>query len=217
MEFLNLSQTGSAILTLSVVVVMFIMFLRESLPTEVVALAAAATLLALGVLPYEDAQAVLSNSAPWTIAAMFIVMGALVRTGALDVLTRLAERYARTNPKTAVVGVILSVMGASAIMNNTPVVVVMIPVVVQLSQTLGIKASKLLIPLSYAAIMGGSLTLIGTSTNLLVDGVARSQGMEPFGIFEIMPIGLAVCAWGLYGALCAQAVAGPGQHGKHAL
>jgi len=74
---------------------------------------------------------------------------------------------------------------------------VMIPVVVQLSQTLGTKASKLLIPLSYAAIMGGSLTLIGTSTNLLVDGVARSQGLEPFGIFEILPIGLVVCAWGL--------------------
>ncbi|MGC1496408.1 MAG: SLC13 family permease [Sulfitobacter sp.] len=197
MEFLNLSQTGSALLTLSVVVVMFILFLRESLPTEVVALAGAATLLAIGVLPYEDAQAVLSNSAPWTIAAMFIVMGALVRTGALDVLTRLAERYAKTNPKGAVIGVILAVMGASAIMNNTPVVVVMIPVVVQLSQTLGTKASKLLIPLSYAAIMGGSLTLIGTSTNLLVDGVARSQGMEPFGIFEIMPMGLVVCAWGL--------------------
>jgi di/tricarboxylate transporter len=77
------------------------------------------------------------------------------------------------------------------------VVVVMIPVVVQLSKTLGTKASKLLIPLSYAAIMGGSLTLLGTSTNLLVDGVARAQGMEPFGIFEIMPIGLVVCAWGL--------------------
>jgi di/tricarboxylate transporter len=120
-----------------------------------------------------------------------------VRTGALDVLTRLAERYARTHPKAAVVGVILAVMGASAIMNNTPVVVVMIPVVVQLSKTLGTKASKLLIPLSYAAIMGGSLTLIGTSTNLLVDGVARSQGLAPFGIFEILPIGLVVCAWGL--------------------
>jgi di/tricarboxylate transporter len=128
---------------------------------------------------------------------MFIVMGALVRTGALEVLTRMAERYARTNPKLAVIGVILSVMGASAIMNNTPVVVVMIPVVVQLSKTLGTKASKLLIPLSYAAIMGGSLTLIGTSTNLLVDGVARAQGMEPFGIFEILPVGLVVCTWGL--------------------
>ncbi|WP_409202587.1 SLC13 family permease [Sulfitobacter sp. S223] len=193
----ELSQFSQAIIAIAVVVMMFVLFLREKLPTEVVALAGAATLLALGLLPYDDAQAVLSNSAPWTIAAMFIVMGALVRTGSLEVLTRLAERYARTHPKTAVVGVILSVMGASAIMNNTPVVVVMIPVVMQLSKTLGTKASKLLIPLSYAAIMGGSLTLIGTSTNLLVDGVARAQGMEPFGIFEILPIGLVVCAWGL--------------------
>ena len=197
MSLIPLSQTGSAILTLCVVGLMFILFLRETYPTEVVALTGAAILLALGVLPYEDARLVLSNPAPWTIAAMFIVMGALVRTGALSVLTQLAERYARSNPRMAVIGVILSVMGASAIMNNTPVVVVMIPVVVQLSKTLGTKASKLLIPLSYAAIMGGSLTLLGTSTNLLVDGVARGQGLEPFGIFEIMPIGLVVCAWGL--------------------
>ena len=197
MDLLSLSPMESSVLTLVTVVVMFVAFLRESFPTEVVAIAGAAVLLALGVLPYDDALAVLSNPAPWTIASMFIVMGALVRTGALEVLTRTAERYARTKPKTAVVGVIVSVMAASAIMNNTPVVVVMIPVVVQLSQTLGTKASKLLIPLSYAAIMGGSLTLIGTSTNLLVDGVARTQGLEPFGIFEILPIGLVVCAWGL--------------------
>ena len=88
-------------------------------------------------------------------------------------------------------------MAGSAVMNNTPVVVVMIPVFVQLSKTLDTKASKLLIPLSYAAIMGGSLTLIGTSTNLLVDGVARTKGLEPFGILEILPIGLVVCVWGL--------------------
>ncbi|MBT8411296.1 MAG: SLC13 family permease, partial [Octadecabacter sp.] len=196
-QLFGISQTGQAVVALTVVVIMFVLFVREAFPTEVVALAGAAVLLVSGVLPYADAQAVLQNSAPWTIAAMFIVMGALVRTGALDVLTRMAERYARTHPKTAVIGVIVTVMGASAIMNNTPVVVVMIPVVVQLSKTLGTKASKLLIPLSYAAIMGGSLTLIGTSTNLLVDGVARAQGLEPFGIFEILPIGLAVCAWGL--------------------
>jgi len=197
LAYLDLSNTATALITLGVVFVMFLLFVRETFPTEVVALLGAALMLVLGVLPYADAQAVLSNSAPWTIAAMFIVMGALVRTGALEVLTRIAESYARTNPRAAVIGVILSVMGASAIMNNTPVVVVMIPVVVQLSKTLGTKASKLLIPLSYAAIMGGSLTLLGTSTNLLVDGVARSQGMEGFGIFEILPIGLVVCAWGL--------------------
>ena len=154
-------------------------------------------MLATGILPYDAALSILSNPAPWTIAAMFIVMGALVRTGALDVLTRTAERSAKTRPKTAVVAVILAVMAGSAIMNNTPVVVVMIPVMVQLSQSLGVKASRLLIPLSYAAIMGGSLTLIGTSTNLLVDGVARESGLAPFGIFDILPIGLVVCVWGL--------------------
>nr|WP_299827100.1 SLC13 family permease [uncultured Roseobacter sp.] len=197
MPFVELSSTVSAVLTLAVVAVMFALFVRETFPTEVVAITGAALMLLLGVLPYENALAVLSNPAPWTIAAMFIVMGALVRTGALEVLTQQAERYAKTHPKGAVAGVILSVMGASAIMNNTPVVVVMIPVMVQLSQTLGAKASRYLIPLSYAAIMGGSLTLIGTSTNLLVDGVARTQGLDPFTIFEILPIGLVVCVWGL--------------------
>ena len=197
MQFLQLSGTGSAILALVIVIVMFALFLREQFPTEVVAIAGVAAMLVTGVLPYDKALPVLANPAPWTIAAMFIIMGALVRTGALDVLTRLAERYAKTHPRMAVTGVIAMVMAGSAVMNNTPVVVVMIPVFVQLSQTLGTKASKLLIPLSYAAIMGGSLTLIGTSTNLLVDGVARTQGLAPFGILEILPIGLVVCTWGL--------------------
>ena len=197
MQFLQLSGTGSAILALVIVIVMFALFLREQFPTEVVAIAGVAAMLVTGVLPYDKALPVLANPAPWTIAAMCIIMGALVRTGALDVLTRMAERYAKTHPRMAVTGVIAMVMAGSAVMNNTPVVVVMIPVFVQLSQTLGTKASKLLIPLSYAAIMGGSLTLIGTSTNLLVDGVARTQGLAPFGILEIMPIGLVVCTWGL--------------------
>ncbi|TNF23230.1 MAG: SLC13 family permease [Rhodobacteraceae bacterium] len=196
-QFLEFSQTGEALLSLGVVAVMFALFVREAYPTEVVAIGGVAVLLVTGVLPYDLAIEVLSNPAPWTIAAMFLIMGALVRTGALDVLTRAAEKSAEVAPKRAVAGVMLMVMSASAIMNNTPVVVVMIPVVVRLSRALKMKASKLLIPLSYAAIMGGSLTLIGTSTNLLVDGVARSQGLEPFGIFEILPIGLVVCITGM--------------------
>ncbi len=148
------ASTLSAYVAVLVVLGMFTLFIRESYPTEVVAIGGVSVLLVTGVLPYDAGLAVLSNPAPWTIAAMFLVMGALVRTGALDAFTVLAEKQAQINPKRAVAMMMGFVILSSAVVSNTPVVVVMIPVFVQLSRTLGVNASKLLMPLSYAAIMG---------------------------------------------------------------
>ncbi|NCU21255.1 SLC13 family permease, partial [Candidatus Falkowbacteria bacterium] len=174
----------------------FVMFLREKVPPEVVAIGGAAVMLASGLLPYDQAVGALSNSAPWTIAFMFLIMGALVRTGALEAMTRLIEARVDTRPGLTVALLFALVVAASAVMNNTPVVAVMIPVFIQLAQRLGVAPSRYLMPLSYFTILGGMITLIGTSTNILVDGVAQAKGLAPFSIFEIAPAGLAVAAAG---------------------
>jgi len=186
-----------ALFVLLVVLAIFVAFVSERLHPDAIVLGGVAALLVTGVLPTRDFLAVFSNAAPITVAAMFILSGALMRTGVIEALGEHIVTLARRAPGAATAALVAVVVVVSGFINNTPVVVILIPVVMRLAAALGETPSRFLIPLSYAAILGGTCTLVGTSTNLLVDGVARDQGLAPFGMFEITGPGLILAAVGL--------------------
>lgn len=189
-------QAHKAVIGLVILGLMFTGFIMERFPAAVVAVLGACAFLFLGIIDSKGLYSVFSNTAPITIAAMFILSGALLRTGTIDAIAGFIIERAKKRPKLAVVEMLFGAFIASAFMNNTPVVLVLIPIIIRLSRATGISAKKLLIPLSFICILGGTTTLIGTSTNLIVDAVAQDNGLSNFGIFEITPYGLVAAVAG---------------------
>lgn len=191
-----------AILVLLLTGGVFVAFARSWAPPDIIAMSAVALLLLTGILSTDSLLPVFSNSGPITVAAMFVLSAALEKTGVIEWAGQRISAIAARSHALAIVVLLGGTMLLSAFINNTPVVVILTPVVIGLAGAIGMAPSRLLIPLSYAAILGGVCTLIGTSTNLLADGVSQAQGLAPFGMFEITGMGLISAAvGGLYLAI----------------
>ena len=182
-------ETLQMVAVLGVLVLALVAFAREWATPEVVALSSLAAVIIIGVVPDRDVLGIFSNSALVAIGALFVVSAALERTGVMQQLAKIFELVAGRSELRALLLLAAVVVPMSAIINNTPVVVVFLPVLMAFCRKSGVPSSKLLMPLSFFAILGGTLTLLGTSTNLLVAGQAEAFGLRPFGVFEISKLG----------------------------
>jgi len=173
------------------------LFVSERFSVDLVAIGVLVSLVVTGVLTPREGLAGFSNPATITVAGMFVISAALFKTGAIDLLGVPLANIFRKNYKLGLLSMMLVVGIISAFVNNTPVVAIFIPLIVKASKDAGISVSKLLIPLSFASIFGGTCTLIGTSTNILVSGIAQNHGLAPFGIFQLAPVGIIIFIIGI--------------------
>ena len=191
-------MTPDIAIVLGIMTLMFVLFVKEIFPLDVTALVVLIIFLVIGNLTLEEAISGFSNQAVITIAVLFILSHALQKSGILEYgvvrLNKLTER----SKLLGLTVFLITVAFASAFVNNTAIVAIFIPLTIRLAQKYNLSPSKLLIPLSYIAIMGGTLTLVGTSTNLLVNSIYVNTTMaEPLGMFEFSRYGIFILLIGL--------------------
>lgn len=173
-----------------------VVLIKEWVAPEIAAMTAFCVLLATGILSVENAMTVFSNPAPITIGALFIITYALDKTGGLDSLAAFLRHHLPQSLQGLLLSTSSIVALASAFINNTPIVALFMPLLLGLARARDIAPSKLLIPLSYASIMGGCCTLIGTSTNIIVSGIMVDYGMEGLSMFELAKVGVPMLVVG---------------------
>ena len=192
--------TTEILLIFAIIALALVLFVTEPVPIDIVAIGVLFTLVVLEPWTGIDAATGVggfASSATITVLAMFVLSEGIRRSGLINIIgTRIAERYG-SNPFKQLLAVLTLSGGTAGLINNTPVVAVMIPMVNTLSRKTGISPSKLLIPVSYTAMLGGMLTLIGTSTNILASDVSARLFDRPFSMFEFTQLGIVVLVTGM--------------------
>lgn len=185
-----------AIITLVVIALAIALFVTEIITIDLVSMLVMVTLILFGVITPEEGVQGFSSNATITVVFMFIISATVLKTGSLQYLAHKLSNTFRYNYRLGMVLMMILIAGISAFINNTPVVVIFIPVIIQIAHASGQSPTKMLIPLSFASIFGGTCTLIGTSTNILVSGIAEKYTLPPLGMFEPASMGLIFVAFG---------------------
>ncbi|MDX1997594.1 MAG: SLC13 family permease [Thermoanaerobaculia bacterium] len=186
------------ILSLLVVLVLAVLlFATEVVSVDVAGVAVLLGLWALGLIPPAEIARGFGNDVVIFLGSLFVVTEGLVRTGALDQLERRLATFAERRPGLLLVPVVMGAGMVSAVLSNTATVAAFLPLATGLAQRLSLAPSKILMPLAFASILGGTVTLIGTSTNIVVSGALPSFGLEPMSFFELSPVGIPIFLLGV--------------------